>query len=189
MSRSETSRELIDKYIETELEKDYAEMDSTLDDSEKAEIVQSLDESLEEQKAVLSRKVDQVDSFTLELSRQQGLIDGEIMSIRNELNRLLSRKKAIKRSEEYFKSVILPMIIETCGNDGILKTDSARYKLYDTWGPLEITDEEMIPDEYKRYKVEIDKKKARKDVIAAKEEGNLGIAGFDINKKKRIRKS
>ena len=60
--------------------------------------------------------------------------------------------------------------------------------MFETWGPLEITDEEAIPDNFKRYKVEIDKKKARKEVIAGAEDG-LGISGFKIEKVKRVRRS
>ena len=60
--------------------------------------------------------------------------------------------------------------------------------MFETWGPLQITDEEVIPDNYKRYKVEIDKKKARKEVITAAEDG-LGISGFKIEKVKRVRRS
>ena len=74
------------------------------------------------------------------------------------------------------------------GNDGVFQTDTTRYKMFETWGPLEVTDEEAINDNYKRYKVEIDKKKARKEVIAAAEDG-LGISGFKIEKVKRVRRS
>ena len=60
--------------------------------------------------------------------------------------------------------------------------------LRDYVNKLEIIDEEAIQDKYKRYKVEIDKKGARKDVIDAAENG-LGISGFKIEKTKRIRRS
>ena len=80
------------------------------------------------------------------------------------------------------------MIIKTVGNDGIFQTDTTRYKLYQTWGPLEVTDEEAVSDNYKSYKVEVDKKKARQDAIKAAEDG-MGIAGFAIEKVDRVRRS
>ena len=183
-----TSRELIESYIELELEKEYLELDSTIPDEDKVDTMTALTTEIDSTRDIIKRKTDAVDSFSLELSRQEGVIEGEIQDIRTELTRLLNRKKAVERSKEYFKSVILPMIIETCGNDGVFKTDAARYKLYEAWGPLEVVDEDRVPDDYKRYKVEIDKKKARKPVIAATESG-LGISGFAITKKKRVRKT
>jgi hypothetical protein len=80
------------------------------------------------------------------------------------------------------------MIIETAGENGVFQTTTTRYKMYETWGPVEIIDEDAISDSYKRFKVEIDKKKARKDAIDAAETGT-GIAGFKIEKTKTIRRS
>ena len=80
------------------------------------------------------------------------------------------------------------MIIETAGNDGVLKTDTARYKLYETYGPLTVEDEDEVPNEFRRVKIEVDKKNARKAVIEAAENG-LGISGFSIEKVKRVRRS
>jgi len=106
----------------------------------------------------------------------------------DEVKRLRNRKNAIKRTEDYLNKELLPMIINTAGNDGVFKTDTTKYKLYQTWGPVEVIDEESVPDNYKRYKVEIDKKKARQDIIKAAEDG-MGISGFQIKKVDRIRRS
>ena len=70
------------------------------------------------------------------------------------------------------------------------ETDTARYKLFRTWGPLELTGDQ-IDDQYiyTRSTEVIDKKKARADAISAKEEGNDLPSGFKINKVDRIRRS
>ena len=122
------------------------------------------------------------------MNRQSSVIDSEISVMNDEIKRLRAKKNAIKRSNDYLNKTIIPMIIETAGNDGVFKTDTTRYSMYETWGPLEVTDEGMIPDEYKRAKIEVDKKGARKAVIEATE-NNLGIAGFSIEKVKRVRRS
>ena len=141
-----------------------------------------------EVKTLISKKVDSIDYFSVEMDRQTGLIDAEIDTYKKEIKRLQSKKNAIKKTDEYLNKVMLPMIVETSGNDGVLKTDTARYKLYETYGPLIVEDEEEIPNEFRRVKIEIDKKNARKAVIEAAE-NNMGISGFSIEKVKRIRRS
>jgi hypothetical protein len=180
MSTNSTTRELIEEFIDLENEREYLELEGSP--------TEETDALLEVKRNEIKSKTEAIDSFSLEVNRQTGLIDGEIKVVREELNRLMMRKKAIKRTEEYFKKVLLPMIIETLGNDGVFKTDTAKYKLYKTWGPIEVIDEDSIPDAYKRVKIEIDKKGARKAVIEAAEQ-NMGIAGFSIEKVKRVRKT
>ena len=141
-----------------------------------------------EVKTLISKKVDSIDYFSVEMDRQTGLIDAEIDTYKKEIQRLQGKKNAIKKTDEYLNKVMLPMIVETAGNDGVLKTDTARYKLYETYGPLIVEDEEEIPNEFRRVKIEIDKKNARKAVIEAAE-NNMGISGFSIEKVKRIRRS
>jgi hypothetical protein len=78
------------------------------------------------------------------------------------------------------------MVIEEVGKDGVYETDTARYKLYETFGPVGITDENKIPNEYKKVTMveSIDKKKARTDLVAG-----VDIPGFTIWKVKRVRRS
>ena len=122
------------------------------------------------------------------MNKKTSLIDAEIKTYQDEIKRLRGRKNAIKKTEDYLNKDLIPMIIETAGNDGVFETETTRYKLFETWGPLEITNEESIDDKYKRYKVEFDKKSARKDAIEMAESG-MGIGGFKIEKVKRVRRS
>jgi len=174
-----TSRDLIGIIIDLE-------EDILLEQDEDAKVI--LENKLVEVKKEISKKVEGIDYVAIEMSRQSSLIDAEIKTMSDEVKRLRNKKAAIKKTEDYFNKTLLPMIIETAGNDGVFKTNTAKYKLYETWGPLEVNDEDVIPDEYKRVKMEVDKKGARKAVIEATEQG-MGIAGFTINKVKRVRRS
>ena len=182
-----TSRELVSTLIELELDRKFLEQTQG-DDPGFVEEVKPIDEAIVKIKKEMTNKASGLDHMIVEMSKRKDLIDAEIGSLMKEVTRLRRRKDAIKRTEDYFNKNLLPMIIETAGNDGILETKTTRYKLYQTWGPIEVTNEDEVPDNYKRYKVEIDKKGARKEIIAAAENGQ-GIRGFKIEKVKRIRRS
>ena len=187
MTNKLTTRDLIGNLISLEVDKELLEISETSTgqhDEELAEIAQSIDDT----KQLIAKKTSGIDHFIVEMNKQGNLIDAEIKSFMDEVKRLRARKKALKRTEDYFNKELIPMIVETAGNDGIFETSTTRYKLYETWGPLEVTDEEAIPDKYKRYKVEVDKKGARKDIIELAENG-MGLSGFSIEKTKRIRRS
>lgn len=186
MSQKLTARDLLGSLIDLEQEKEYAEM---LEDSNEKEIeIASIEQSIDTIKKQISNKIEGIDYFMVEMKREVGLVDAEIKSYNDEIKRLRLKKAAVKKTEDYFNKVLLPMIIETAGEDGVFRTKTSKYKMYETWGALEIIDEDAIPDQYKRYKVEVDKKGARKDVIESTESG-LGISGFKIEKTKRIRRS
>ena len=187
MTNKPTTKDLIGDLISLEIDKELLEVSETevgQHDEELAEIAQSIDDT----KSLIAKKTSGIDYFILEMNKKSNLIDAEISTLMDEVKRLRTHKKAIKRSEDYLNKELIPMIIETAGNDGIFETDTTRYKLYETWGPIEVTDENEIPDQYKRYKVEIDKKGARKDIIDLAENG-MGISGFRIEKTKRVRRS
>ena len=173
-----TTRDLINSFVDLENEKEFA--------SEEDQV--SIETDLVTVRTQLSKKADNLDRYLVEVKRQEGLIKAEIDNLMDEVKRLRGRKKAVERTEEYFNKVLLPMIIRTLGEDDVYRTDTTKYKLYQTYGPVEVTDEDLVPDQYKRIKLEIDKKGAKEDLIRAKESG-LGIAGLDINKVDRIRRS
>lgn len=192
MANKMTTRDLIGSLIDLELDKQMLELQSNPDENSNEPEIQSelvkVNAAIETIKIDIARKTSGIDHMIVEMNKNTNLIDAEIRTHMDEVKRLRNRKNAIKRTEDYFNKELLPMIIETAGNDGVFQTETTRYKMFETWGPLEITDEEAIPDNFKRYKVEIDKKKARKEVIAGAEDG-LGISGFKIEKVKRVRRS
>lgn len=173
-----TTRELINNFVDLENEKEFA------DEKDQAEI----ETSLANVRKQLSKKASGLDSYIVEVKRQDNLITAEIDNLMQEVKRLRSRKKAVQRTEDYFNKVLLPMIVKTLGQDNVFRTDTTKYTLYQTYGAIEVTDEDLVPDQYKRVKLEIDKKGAKEDLIKAKESG-LGITGLDIKKVDRIRRS
>tara|TARA_Y100000766_G_scaffold237479_1_gene213634 strand:+ start:344 stop:898 length:555 start_codon:yes stop_codon:yes gene_type:complete len=184
MSNKPTTRDLIGALIDLQIDRENQE----LLEPDNTEALTTIDNSISQLKKEISNKASSIDYFMVEMNKNTNLIDAEIKTHMDEVKRLRNRKNAIKRTEDYLNKELLPMIINTAGNDGVFKTDTTKYKMYQTWGPVEVTDEESVPDNYKRYKVEIDKKKARQDIIKAAEDG-MGISGFQIKKVDRIRRS
>lgn len=183
MSGKMTSRDLISELVGYEIE--LSVLDPITDELELNEISGKIAMI----KGAIAKKTEGIDYFIVQMNRQVGLIDAEIKALTDEVARLRNRKRAVNRTEDYFKKDLLPMIIETAGNDGVFETKTARYKMFETYGPVVVMDEDQIPDKYKRYKIEVDKKGARKDLIAAAED-DMGIAGFEqIRKVKRVRRS
>lgn len=179
-----TTRDLIGTLIDLQIDRDTQELMEPDNPGPLAQI----DDAISEVKNQIANKTSGIDHMIVEMNRTKDLIDAEIASYMDEVKRLRNRKKSIQRTEDYFNKELIPMIIETVGNDGVFRTDTTRYKLYETWGPIEVTDEDAIADNYKRYKVEINKTAARKAAIEAAEDG-MGISGFKIEKVKRVRRS
>jgi len=173
-----TTRDLINNFVDLEIEMEFADENDQ----------ESIQTDLVAVRSQISKKAENLDRYIVEVKRQESLIKAEIDNLMDEVKRLRGRKKAVERTEDYFNKVLLPMIVKTLGEDGVYRTDTTRYKLYQTYGPVEVTNEDLVPDEYKRVKLEIDKKSAKAALILAKENG-LGIAGLDIHKVDRIRRS
>ena len=136
-------------------------------------------------------KVKNIDSFMLDLNRREHVVDANIEAMKEEIDRLQARKKALEQSKKFFNKFLLPIIIKEAGDEnGVYETDTARYKLYQTWGPLELTGDQ-IDDQYMytRTSEVIDRQKARADAIAASEKGEDLPTGFKIKKVDRIRRS
>ena len=184
MANKVTTRDLIGVLIDQQCDRD---MQALIAPDDAAALI-PFDKAIQEIKNQISRKASGMDYMIVEMNKNLNVLDAEIATHMDEVKRLRNRKASIKRTEDFFNKELLPMIIESAGNDGVFKTETTRYKMYETWGPIEIIDEEAIPDNYKRYKVEIDKKTARKAMIEAAEDG-LGISGFKIEKVKRVRRS
>ena len=88
--------------------------------------------------------------------------------------------------KKYFNGVLIPMVVDEVGINGVYETDTARYKLYETWGPVVVMDEEEVPDDFKKVVMteSIDKKKARETLSKGAK-----IPGLHIEKVKRVKRS
>ena len=176
MRQKKTSKELLGEYIDLEIEVDSPDPD-----------LDTLIPKLNNVKSQIKKKVDGIDHFMMELSRREHLIDAEIEALKSEEQRLKVRRKAVQNLKDYFNGSLIPMIVEELGDDdGVYETDTARYKMYESWGPTLILDEDSVPDDFKKVTMveAVDKKKAR-DVLRS----GAKIPGLTITKVKRVRRS
>lgn len=172
----ETTRDLINEFIDVEIDKETGL--NTSDD---------IDNKLLIVKGKIKKKTEGIDRFMVELNRKEHLIDAEIEAIKDEMNRLKFRRKAVESMKKYFNNELIPMIVDQLGDEnGVYETDTARYKLFETWGPVVVHNEGMIPDEYKVVKQTemINKVKAKEELKSGKE-----IPGLALTKVKRVRRS
>ena len=172
-----TTRELVGDFIDLE-----CQMEVT-DNEEELTVIES---ALTVTKQDIGRKVDGIDHFMVDIDRKLHLIDAEVEALTTEIQRLKVRKRATNSLKKYFNETLIPMVVEEVGKDGVYETDTARYKLYETFGPVAVTNEDDIPDEYKKVTMttSVDKKKARSELTKGVE-----IPGFYIQKVKRVRRS
>tara|TARA_R110002167_G_scaffold174417_4_gene373255 strand:- start:5 stop:541 length:537 start_codon:yes stop_codon:yes gene_type:complete len=177
-----TTRDLVDLVINTELEI-LVETDS--------EKLLDLEQSLQVLQTSLRTKVDKLDYFLVEVNRKAGIIDTEIEVYKDEIQRLKNRKQAATNTKNFFNQVLLPMVIQEVGNeDGVWQTDTARYKLYETYGPV-LIDAKELDKKYVTVEIieSVDKKAARADAMIADREGRELPAGVGIYKVKRVKRS
>ena len=150
---------------------------------------------LEEKRMALHKqvrtKIQNVDYFMVEHNKKEHLIDAEVESLKDEIDRLKSRRRGLERTKDFFNKNLLPAVIMEIGNeDGVYETDTARYKLYETFGPVDV-DPHQISDDFKKVEIveKLDKIKARKAAIAAFNGEKDIPEGINIKKVKRVKRS
>ena len=150
---------------------------------------------LEEKRITLHKdvrtKIQNVDYFMMELNKKEHLIDAEVEALKDEIDRLKSRRRGLVRTKDFFNKSLLPAVIMEIGNDdGVYETDTARYKLYETFGPVDV-DPHSISDDFKKVEIveKLDKVKARKAAIAAFNAEKDMPEGITIKKVKRVKRS
>ena len=150
---------------------------------------------LEEKRMTLHKevktKIENVDYFMMELNKKEHLIDAEVEALKDEISRLQSRRRGLERTKDFFNKNLLPVVIMEIGNeDGVYETNTARYKLYETFGPVDV-DPHDISDDFKKVEIveKLDKVKARKAAISAYNAGKDMPSGINIKKVKRVKRS
>lgn len=175
-----TTKDLVGKHIDIEIRREYAE---TFEEKKECDV------ALQEIKKEIRTKVDKVDIVVMEMDKKLSLVEAEMDVISKEIVRLKRRKNAIKNAKKYFNDILLPIVIKEVGRDGVFETATAKYKLYKTYGPVDVNEIECPKDYLKIRMIEdIDKKKARKDIIEAIKEGRE-IPGVKISLVERVRRS
>tara|TARA_B100000700_G_C14971402_1_gene821596 strand:+ start:1063 stop:1596 length:534 start_codon:yes stop_codon:yes gene_type:complete len=175
-----TTKELVGEYIDIEIRKEYAE---SLQERNEC------DNALQVIQTKLKKKVKGIDHIVMEMDKKLALVVAEEDIISKEIARLKRRKNAIKRSKGYFNEVLLPIVIKEVGQNGVFETETAKYKLYETYGKVDVNEIECPKDYLKIRMVEdIDRKKARADAITAHKEGKE-IPGVKIALVERVRRT
>jgi len=182
-----TTRELVGELINVNQQLEHMEQETDIDMEQH--------KSLEEAKMTLHRevrtKIQNVDYFMLELSKKEYSIDAELEALKDEISRLKSRRRGLDKTKDYFNKQLLPSVIMEIGNsDGVYETNTARYKLYETFGPVEI-EFHSISDDFKKVEIvqKLDKAKARKAAISAFNANKEMPDGIRIKKVKRVKRS
>ena len=182
-----TTKEIVGELIDVNQQIESLEQRSDIDMDEH--------KLLEESRIVLQRevrdKIQNVDYFMMELNKKEHLIDAEVEALKDEIDRLKSRRRGLVRTKDFFNKNLLPAVIMEIGNDdGVYETDTARYKLYETFGPVDV-DPQSISDDFKKVEIveKLDKVKARKAAISAFNAGEEMPEGINIKKVKRVKRS
>ena len=150
---------------------------------------------LEEQSLIQSKikdKADGIDFFSQNIKEREYLLDAEIEAHKDEIARLRNRKSALTSTSDYLNKVLLPMLIEELGDEnGVLETDTARYKLYETYGSVVILDQNALPDDFIKTEIvqKVDKAKLRKACMSLAREQKDMPDGAEIRKVKRVKRS
>jgi len=179
-----TTKELISNIID--IEQDMIILQDDIESNEYEELAMELQKA----QAELGNKVESLDWFVTELERRKGAVGGEKDALMKEVNRMRRREKAIENVKKYVNGVLMPMVIKTMGNDGLLETDTARYKLYNSYSPVEV-DMQTCHNDF--IKTEIlkkpDKVKARAEAIKAIKEGHEMPDGISISTIEKVRRT
>jgi len=182
-----TTKELVGALIDINQEMESLEQGNDID----MEQHKSLEEARMTLHKEVKSKIQNVDYFMVELNKKEHLIDAEVESLKDEIDRLKSRRRGLVKTKDFFNKNLLPAVIMEIGNDdGVYETNTARYKLYETFGPVGV-DPHAISDDFKKVEIveKLDKVKARKAAISAFNAGQEMPPGIDIKKVKRVKRS
>lgn len=178
----QTARELIGEHMDLMLRMDLESEEKLPDLIEERALIQSK----------MKDKANSIDYFSVNIKEREYLIDAEIESYKEEIERLRKRRQALTDTSDYLNKVLLPMIIEEIGDEnGVLETDTARYKLYETYGSVVVTEQSELSDDFIKTKIvqTVDKAKLRKACMSLHKDGKDLPSGASITKVKRVKRS
>lgn len=150
-----------------------------------------LEQEKKKLQTTIRHKVSNIDYFMVEMKKREHLIDAEVESLKDEIERLKNRRRALERTQDFFNRQILPAVIQEIGDEnGVYETNTARYKLYETFGPVNI-DHDTISNDFKKVEIleKVDKVKARKAAISAFKAGQDMPPGINVTLVKRVKRT
>ena len=150
-----------------------------------------LEQEKKKLQTTIRHKISNIDYFMVEMKKLEHLIDAEVESLKDEIERLKNRRRGLERTQDFFNRQLLPAVIQEIGDeDGVYETNTARYKLYETFGPVNI-DHDTILNDFKKVEIleKVDKVKARKAAINAFKAGQDMPPGINVNLVKRVKRT
>ena len=175
----------------TQLIGELMEVEQELLHTEEEDRINELEIERKKLQTTVRHKVQNIDHFMVEIKKREHLIDAEIEHLKDEISRLKTKRTGLERTQDFFNRKLLPAVIQEVGDEnGVYETNTARYKLYETFGPVNI-DHDTISNDFKKVEIleKVDKVKARKAAINAFKAGQDMPSGIDVNLVKRVRRT
>tara|TARA_R110002074_G_scaffold221702_3_gene392428 strand:+ start:4011 stop:4592 length:582 start_codon:yes stop_codon:yes gene_type:complete len=188
IKKRQTAKEIVGEYMDVIM--DLAITD--YNEPENQEIILKLEKQRDTLQVKMKDKVQSIDFFSQNIKERDYLLSAEIEAHKDEVERLRNRQRALTATSDYLNKVLLPLIIEEIGDEnGVLETNTARYKLYETYGSVIITDQSALADAFIKTEIvqKVDKAKLRKVCMSTAREGGIFPSGATITKVKRVKRS
>ena len=188
IKKRQTAKEIVGEYMDVIM--DLAITDHN--EPENQEVILKLEKQRDTLQVKMKDKVQSIDFFSQNIKERDYLLSAEIEAHKDEVERLRNRQRALTATSDYLNKVLLPLIIEEIGDEnGVLETNTARYKLYETYGSVIITDQSALADAFIKTEIvqKVDKAKLRKVCMRTAREGGIFPSGATITKVKRVKRS
>ena len=130
IKKRQTAKEIVGEYMDVVM--DLAMTDH--DEPENQEVILKLEKQRDTLQVKMKDKVQSIDFFSQNIKERDYLLSAEIEAHKDEIERLRNRQRALNATSDYLNKILLPLIIEEIGDEnGVLETNTARYKLYETY--------------------------------------------------------
>ncbi|MAI88187.1 MAG: hypothetical protein CMF98_03690 [Candidatus Marinimicrobia bacterium] len=116
----------------------------------------------------IMNKSDSIHWFLTQIDIEENKLNSTIEIHQRELEKLKKKRLTIDRSKDKMKELIMTVVdkigVNQENGNKILKTDNKKYTIYETDGPLELIDENKIPDRYFKTERKLNRSLLRNDV-------------------------
>ena len=170
MVKNKTTLELIDEYIDTDLDLQMSD--------EKSELNALLFDKLVEVSTAIKEKQLNIKEVMVKRKTDEALIKAEMDVHKDFIAKLNRRKKSINKVYDFLQSLLITTV-ENMGekvgdNKFTLENNGHKFTVFQTSGSLDILDENKVPEEFKGIVIQLDKAGLRKHVCM--NDGDVGYA-------------
>ena len=116
----------------------------------------------------IMEKSDSIHWFLTQIDIEEGKLNGAIEIHQLELEKLKKKRTSVDKSKDKMKELIMNAVNSIGENlengNKVLKSNTNKYTIYETDGPLEILDDTKIPDRYFKIEKKLNKTSLRNDL-------------------------